>query len=539
MNRPSVIARKRRIRTLLGSGRLGSALTAFAIVAVLFAVLQKASFTGGQSFEFCHYGEIGRRFSAGEGYRTGVYYPAEIAVLDARKSAPVTGPGPVLSRFPLHAALVALSVKAFGARDGAVLAVQGFELASAAAVAAFVFFPLAGGWGALAAALLFALSPSVLRGFAFWGYPDALFAALLLAFNDAWLRNRSARLLGALAGLAWLARPNFLLFLPVYALHAWRRAPRSEETFLYFGRAAIALLMVVFPYCVYQLFFAGSLLNPNFIWNLADGILVERPGWHYFRIFSLGDFGFAHALPLLVKGVSGLLRTLGAIPTLWQMSLLLPFAVLGFYRCREARGWFRLNGALLALQIAVFSFLRQENLGGVAAGRYYLWFAPTLALAAVLGVRELAARFHREREALAALVLAAGIVYAFYFRMPDPGFGHPAGHPRNWPEIAALRASGNDTFVATNIPAHLGWYAGKRAVLVPDSEEGFERLMKAVPVGSVFLSTLRIGELPVLPFWLELLKDKGKTDSFCKNHGFRILHADPSGLLLIRSVAQP
>jgi hypothetical protein len=504
------------------------------LVAALFALGQSALFKGGQSFEFSHYGEIGRRLSGGEGYRTGVFYPAELAILAEKRKTPVAGPGPVLSRFPLHAILVALSVKVFGPVDGAVLAVQGFELAAAGAAAAFVFFPLLGTLGSILAALLFAASPAVLRGFALWGYPDLLFAALLLAFNEAWLERRSARWLGALGGLCWLARPNFLLFAPIYALHAWKRDSRSEETFLYYGRALIAFLIVVFPFAIYQLFHAGKLLNPNFLWSAVHGILVEQPGWHYFRVFRYSDFELAQLPTLLMKGAAGLGTIASSFPNLWQMGLLMPFALWGIHRSRDARPWFVLNGALLAIQIVAFAFLRQENLGGVAAGRYYLWFAPTIALAALLGARELASRFDYNFDGALPLAAAALLFFGYYYRLPDPGFGHPAGAPRNWPEIKTIRGFGDDSFVVTNVPAHLGWYARKRAVLVPATEEGFERLMRAVPVGSVFLSTLRIGELPAHPFWLSLLRERAAADAFCARHGFRVERAESTGLLLVR-----
>lgn len=502
--------------------------------AAVFALHAGSAFPGAQSLEFCHYGEIGRRIAAGEGPVTGVLFPAEAALLAAGGGS-FAGAVVPLGRFPLFAMLTGASETLLGDSDAAVLLVAGLSLAGAAAAAAWTLSPLLGPPGALAAALMFALSPSVLRGFALWGYPDLAFCALLLLFHAAWLRRANPWATGILAGLCWLARPNFLLFLPVYAVELWksRAVPGSRAPWA--GRVAGAAALVAAPWALRQMMAGAPALNPNFLWNLATGVLTPEPAWRYARVFSLFDFNLSHAVPLALKSLRGLGVWLGAWPSLWQLGPALPFAVAGIYAARGKAAWpaLRLNLALLALQAAVFSALRVERLGEHVAGRYELWFAPLYAAAAVLGARELRERLRAPNwaPALGLAILAAW--YGRFYALPELGFGHPAGPPAAWPELARLRESRDDSFVATNIPAHVGWYGHRRAVLVPAGPEEFARLQGILPIGPVLLSTLVIGQVGDMPYWLSLLREREEADRFCARFGYRIALATPQALLLI------
>lgn len=500
--------------------------------AAVFALTARLAFPGGASLEFCHYGEIGRNIAEGRGPKTGVLYPAEAALL-AAGGADMSGLVPPLGRFPLFALLVGASEALVGSRDAAVLAASGLALSGAAAAAAWVFFPMLGFPGSLTAALLFALSPSATRGFALWGTPDLLFCALLLLFHDSWIRRRDWRAVGLLAGLCWLSRPNFLLFLPVYALDALRRKDDARRA----ACAAAAAALTAAPWALWQTSSGAPLLNPNFFWNLATGVLTPEPGWRYVRVFSLGDLGPEHLLPLAGKAALALGQWLSAWPSLWQMGALIPLAVYGAARAERSEGplkeWFRLNAALLLLQGAAFSLLRVERLGAHVAGRYELWFAPVLAAAAVAGWREARERFRLPRWAAPAALVLFGSWYGRFYALPELGLGHPAGPPPAWPELELLRGPYDAAFVATNIPAHVGWYAGRRAVLLPAGPEEFEKLRALLPLGPVLLSTLPAGQVADMPYWLSLLRTRAEAEGFCARFGYRIAFVSPQALLLL------
>lgn len=460
-------------------------------------------------------------------------YPAEAALLAAR-GADLRGPVPLLGRFPLYAAWVGAAEALLGPRDAAVLAASGLSLAAAAAAAAWVGAGALGAWGGLAAALLFALSPSVLRGFALWGTPDLLFCALWLLFHEAWLRRRPWPLVGALAGACWLARPNFILFVPVYLAEL---RPEARARARWASCAAAAALAVALPWLWGQWRSGGTALNPNFIWNLAGGTLTAEPGWRYARVFALSEFAPV-AGAVAAKAWAGLGRWLALLPGLWQMEPLLPFAAFGMWlahRHRDSPGRELLltGGVLLGAQALAFSPLRVERLGAHVAGRYELWFAPVWAMAAVLGWRAAASRRKAPAWAGAAALALAGVWYARFYALPERGFGHPAGPPSAWPELAAAAPASSEVSVATNIPGHVGWYAGRRAVLLPAGPEEFARLRALMPVGPVLISTLAVGQVTDMPYWLLLLRERAETDRFCARFGYRVAYVSPQALVLL------
>ena len=502
------------------------------IAGAVFALTAAHSFPGGASLEFCHYGEIGRNIAQGLGPKTGILYPAEAALL-ARGGADMSGLLPPLGRFPLFALLVGAAEALFGARDAAVLAASGTALSLAAACAAWVFYGMLGPAGALSAALLFALSPSMTRGFALWGTPDLLFCAVLLLFHQAWIQRKGWLATGVLAGLCWMARPNFLLFLPIYALDALRRKddPRRLAAALAAAGATAA------PWALWQTASGAPLLNPNFLWNLAYGVLTPEPGWRYVRVFSLREIGLEHLFPLAGKAAASVVQWLSAWPAMWQMGMLIPLGLYGWARSRRTEGplrdWLELNGALLLLQGLVFCLLRVERLGAHVAGRYELWFAPILTAAAAAGWSAARERFKLPRWAAPAALLLFAAWYGSFYALPELGLGHPAGRPSAWPELAQLREERSSAFVATNIPAHVGWYAGRRAVLLPAGPEEFEKLRALLPLGPLLLSTLPAGQVADMPFWLSLLRTRSEAERFCARFGYRIAFVSPQALLLV------
>lgn len=469
--------------------------------------------------------------------RTEVLYPAEAALL-ARGGADFSRPARIVGRFPLYALLVGAFEAALGPTDRAVLAASGTALAAAAAAAAWVLAPWLGTLGALAAALAFALSPSMVRGFALWGTPDLLFCALWLLFHDAWTRRADARRTGLLAALCWLARPNAVLFVPLYAAELLYNSP---DRLRWAAAAASWALAGCAPWAWTQWQAAGVLLNPNGLWNMAAGVLTEEPGWRYARVLSLGELTPDHVLVLGRKAAAGLWRWAALAPRFWQMEVLAPFCLIGLATAgrepdAERRRWWPLCGALLAAQVLAFAPLRVESLGAHVAGRYELWFAPVWAALAVLGWRRATERSRFLPWAAPVVLAGLGLWYGRVYSLPELGFGHPAGGPAAWPELAQVGPPGSPDFVATNIPGHVGWYGKRRAVLLPAGPEEFERLSKLLPVGPVLISTLAVGQVTDMPYWLSLLREKAEADRFCARFGYRIAHVSPQALVLVPEI---
>ncbi|MFH2204019.1 MAG: hypothetical protein ABIJ96_12945 [Elusimicrobiota bacterium] len=496
-----------------------------------------AFFPGGLSYEFCHYGDIGRHIARGQGYRTQILYPADAALVRSQGGTLLPN-APVASRFPLYSLLTGAAVMIAGERDAAVLALQALLAAACAAAACWVLLTFFGGEFAAPAALLFILSPSILRGFAFWGYPDLLFCLLLLLFNRAWLKRENPYLLGLLAGLCWLARPNFLLWVPVYAWLALRARPFDRGARRRWLKIAAGGAAAAVPYCVYQLAHGGSVFNPNFIWNLAYDTLLPQPGWHYYRVFSWSEFGLEHIPLILAKGGRGILDFLKSLPGLWQLGVLLPLSGCGFYlafRDRKNPGaeWLRLQLYLLVAQAAVFSFLRYESLGQHVSGRYYLWFAPAYTASACWAVVELVKDVKLRRRLLLTGAAALLVWFARFYTLPEAGFGHPQGHPSNWSEIQALRKLPlRGGYLATNIPALAGWYADVPSVLVPATLPGFRRLEADLKVKWLYLSAARVGQLVSFPLWRDIMRSPASLREFCGRAGYRVAEVFPMGVLL-------
>ena len=110
---------------------------------------------------------------------------------------------------------------------------------------------------------------------------------------------------------------------------------------------------------------------------------------------------------------------------------------------------------------------------------------------------------------------------------------------RGWTASASAKPATPTHSVATNIPGHVGWYAGRRAVLLPAGPDEFERLRALLPVGPVLISTLAVGQVTDMPYWLSLLRDKTEADRFCARFGYQIALASPQGLVFLPVPATP
>lgn len=497
-------------------------------------------FEGGLSHEFCNYAEIGRNLASGKGLVTGMVYPFTLALLDAR-GIPFEGAAPVLDRFPLHAALNAAAIRLGGAEDAPVATLSilllGLVAGGTSAAGLLLFGPLE---AALAGAFV-ALNPSFQRAFVLWGQPDFGFAALVLALTLLLAepaKGGAGRWLGAgaLAGLAWLERANLSLWLPVFAL--WLGLRRGGPRRLAWFAAGAALCAA--PAMLYYRSWYGSLTPPTASWNLAHHVIVDTPPWLHYRVFEPFETLSGHGHALARKFAHLLRLHLASLPSWWQMTLVFPAALLGAWELRRekdspARRWAALAGAMLALQIVAFSFLRFETLGPRAGGRYFLWAAPAFFLLAAHAAKVWGTRL--KRPALVPGLFAAAVLAVFLHGLggAQGAPAYPKGVPvAKWPEFERLRAeTPPDAVVATNLPGQVVWYAERAAIALPAEPADLLRIHARRPIHALLLSRLRLGELENTPAWRPLLAESRRLEAFAKAGGWKVARDFDTSVLLV------
>lgn len=502
----------------------------FLVSAALSAWSAHRNFEGGLTYEFCHYAEIARNVRAGEGLSTRMIYPAVLALFDER-GIPFGEYNPVLDRFPLHAWLTAAAQALWGDTDAAPLILSILSLAVLASATAFAAGLLWGSGAALAAGLIVALCPAFQRGFILWGLPDLGFAALTFAAAGLplSLRGRGVPkwlwfITGIIAGLAWLYRNNFIIWLPLFAAWIYKRGGENER-----GHGTAGLLcwfggfiLAAAPGLAYNLRWYGGITQPTTPWNLAHHVLTDIEPWFHYRVFTLHD-SLQHPLLLAGKWFSLLGMHLKSWPGLWQFHLVWPAAAWGavqlWRKRREESAAFEgaaFYAAMLAVQVFVFCFLRFEELGGRVGGRYYLWFAPAAAMLAVRGAAGL-------RPVLRLVYFSAVFAYAaWWLSTPQGACAYPGGLPvKDWPELAAAaRAAGPRGLVATNLPGQIVWYARRRALQLPSDPAELKAIMRRHRVDAILLTRLPLGEPGYLPGWRAIATDPAALTAFCLENGF-------------------
>ncbi|PIU19980.1 MAG: hypothetical protein COT18_04770 [Elusimicrobia bacterium CG08_land_8_20_14_0_20_59_10] len=522
------------MRALPGAGPqprlLMAVLAVFIISAAVSGWSVSRNFEGGLTHEFCQYSEIGRNIRAGEGLRSRMIYSSALATLDER-GIPFEEYNPVLDRFPLPAWLTAAAQALFGETDAAALILSVLALAALAAGTAYIAGLLLGPGAALAAGLIVALCPTLQRGFILWGLPDLGFAAITLAAIGLLIslrRNPAPGIYWAIAGiaggLAWLYRSNFMLWLPLLALWIYKRGGPADG-----GRARNRLLwwtggflLAAAPGLANNLHWYGSINPPTMPWNLAHHVITETPPWLHYRVFTPGET--LHQ-PLLLAGkwFTLLWQHLKSWPALWQFHLVWPAAAWGAARLwrkrREESAAFEgaaVYLAMLALQVCVFCFLRFEELGPLAGGRYYLWFIPAAAILAVRGAGDLKLL---PRGIYFAAVLAFA---AWWLVSPQGKTAYPGGLPvKDWPELReAALAAGEHGLVATNLPGQVVWYARRRSLHLPSYPADLEAIMRKHKVDAVLLTRLPLGEPECLPGWRAIATDPKALKEFSLKNGF-------------------
>lgn len=496
-------------------GAVAGALIVFAVACGVFAasthLIQHPP--AWLTFEFCQYAEIGRNLAADGRFDTRLVEPMALAYIDehARPGRNDGARWPVINRYPLPALVVAGLMTALGPTDRAAAWSNGLALAGVAALTYLLARRWYGrGWG-VAAAVLIVANPAVFGYFALLGTPDPWFALVFLLELLAWCRvvgeprpTRPGEIaaglgLGALAGLAYLARFNAILFLAVQA--AVLLARRRVVAVL---GAAAGLLVVTAPLLAYNVaHFGRPSVGVYSAWNLLDGVgaFAVEP-WLYYRVPDLTAALQAHAAGLARKWARNLFEVVPSrLWTLWDLLLLWPLALLGLVvtpwsraaapQQAVARRFLAWGAALFGLQLVVFSALRLEFEPRLSPhhGRYFFWFAPVAVLLAVGLLRRLAATHLLGRAAAVLVVLAQVGLFAptWWSWIQQNREPTNIGHDPIRGMLKQVVVPGR--VVASNQPQVLAWACGLKAISMPADPGELERLNRAspTPVDYVFL----------------------------------------------------
>ncbi|MGH0032557.1 MAG: hypothetical protein ACQGVC_22425, partial [Myxococcota bacterium] len=301
------------------------------------------------------YAEMARRLARGEGFTTGVVYPAELWLGAGADHPAVKFP-------PLWPLLLAGPFALFGAGDAVAHATTGVVFATLVAVCSALATVLAGRGAGAVAALAVATQP-----WSLWLAVDAVSEPLFALTGAAGflaLALRAAPLwIGVACGLAYLARYNGAVLLPVaLALLWWRaRSPRA------LALCAAGFLACVLPWWVRNLWVVGdpfySLLNLN----LYIAPLMTRVGGSLF--FQLEpDLASGVAADPLRKALAQLPLLLGRLP--FASANLAAFAGVAW-------GCWRRDRLCLGFAVVAVATLGVVALA-LALGRYFVPLVPVM-----------------------------------------------------------------------------------------------------------------------------------------------------------------
>jgi len=171
------------------------------------------------SGDACEYAEMGRRLAAGEGFTTGVIYPAELRF----------GAGadkPAVMRPPAWPVALAGAFAVAGPSERAAHALTGALFVGTAALTTVLGSTLAGPLVGALAGVTLATTPAFLA-LAMDPVSETPFAFLVTLAFLLFVRSGPAFAIGLVCGAAYLTRYNGLLLLPVFGAALWLRAPRS------------------------------------------------------------------------------------------------------------------------------------------------------------------------------------------------------------------------------------------------------------------------------------------------------------------------
>jgi 4-amino-4-deoxy-L-arabinose transferase-like glycosyltransferase len=472
------------------------------------------------TYEFSEYADMARSIATTGRLTTHFIQPIDLAYLEERGMA--APPWPMTHRFPLYPYLASIAFRLFGASDGALVALTSLTSSACAVLVYFAgkrLFPRHPATGPIAA-LLFVLNPFLSVYFVMAGYTELLFSALVLAgfamiarelSEDGGDRGRTSTkrwlAAGVIGGLAYLSRFNFVMFAPIAIAAIILRRPRAwrSPVLLYVGGfAALAL-----PWALHRAFTVGPVASRDLVSNLAD-VTGSLP-WLDRRTLALGAVIQEHGRAIVARAFRNLFHQARWFFTQYEMYWLVPFSLAGGAKLAQAekkdprRIFALLYAGALLVQLAFFAFLRVEP-----KGRYFVWISPCMMLLGAEAYLDLVSAWSaRARRAAHVLAVALVLVWTAFeveeSATPRPVAAWDEHPPRRevFPEI--MRRVPEDAIVISNIGVHLGWYANRTAIDLPNTLEDTIQLARDYRVRHLVIATWVQGEIYNRPFWGRLL----------------------------------
>lgn len=421
------------------------------------------------------YAEMGRRLVRGEGFTTGVIFPAELHL--------GAGPDhPAVVRPPAWPLALAGIFAVTGPRAGAVHAAVGLSFVGAVVLAALLAARLAGPRAGAVAAVATATSPQLLT-LALDGASETAFAAA--GVFVLWLLARRAHpfAIGAACGLAYLLRYNGAVFLPV-ALVAVAARGRARAGLACAGGFGLVAL----PWWLRNQLVLGdpfySLLNLN-LWMSPE---VERANGSL--LFAVEpDLGSELAMHPLAKLRVNLPALLAHFPLASANLAALAGVVLACIRGERTSWAFAAVAGATTLAVAL----------AFPYGRY---FVPLLPALLALGSAGWWRHGGRARVPALALLLAAPLLPAIPREPPDMEVFRAAVPAlrearRRGAEPGVVRAGAGclagRPLVIAQAAARVAWEADAIAIYAPADPDEFWRIVAEQPV-----AWAQVSRLPVL-----------------------------------------
>lgn len=290
---------------------------------LLCLLVLRQEYVAGVGWEFAEYGTMARNLWRGGGAVSSAMLPYDLAL--KHDLVPSLRPPMALhNRNLLPVGLMAVSIKLFGERDGALILPHILAFLAFVLLTNHVERRCLPGTTVPVAATLLACSPKVLFT-ALECYPNVLYAAFFVPFllligrmEEGSIGKGTLGGLFLLSGLSYLTRADFLMALPlVLGYGLWRLRRRGVPA---------ALLAVVVGFglwgsleWVYSLRNFGTALRSDTLWtNLAN--LKYKTSWLCYVRLEHGELWRDYGGALLRRGLAALpasLRALAALQVSW------------------------------------------------------------------------------------------------------------------------------------------------------------------------------------------------------------------------------
>ena len=423
------------------------------------------------SGDACEYAEMARRLAAGEGFTTGVIYPAELAF-------GATADHPAVMRPPLWPLALAAVFTVTGPRDGAAHALTGAFFLGTVALTTALGAALGGPVAGALAGLALATTPAF-AGLALDAVSETPFAFFVTLAFLLYVRLGHPFAIGLTCGLVYLTRYNGLLLLPVLLALLWVRHPRAMRPILW---CSAGLALVVLPWWLRNLWVTGSpfysLLNLNFYFS--PFVTGMHDSLYYVLEPDLDS-------PVAMHPLAKLRLQLPELVASWPLASMNLAACIGVLLACARGHWPSVGFAALAIGTTLAAAL------GLPQGRYFVPFLPLLL---ALGTSSWIRHGGRLTAPALALVLLAPVLPSVPEERDDlkmlRGFfeserralqNDPSRYRREEAAFeAASRCLGNRSLVLAQGAARLTWETGAIAIYAPNHPEDFWRIVDEVPV---------------------------------------------------------